>query len=113
MAAAFDDEGVAVVDLRTRIVAFRRKLRKRARDIEARQRLGAIFDIGALRDHARRKPLENLELQAERALGGAGDLRFELAQFGRGEADLPGERLAVDEDAVEAAPPSACRRAGR
>mgnify|MGYP003693927293 CR=1 FL=1 len=53
--------------------------------------------LAPLRDHARREPLENLELDAERALGGAGDLRFQLAQLGGGEAHLAGERLAVDE----------------
>ena len=103
MAAAAYDEGMAVVDLRARIVAFRGKLGERARHIETRKRLGAFLDVGALRDHAGGQPLENLQLQSERALGGAGDLRFEFAQFGGGEADLAGERLAVDEGALSGA----------
>ena len=45
--------------------------------------------------------VENVELEAERALGGAGDLCFQLAQLGGGEAHLAGQRLAVDEGGVE------------
>ena len=45
--------------------------------------------------------LEGLELDAERAVGGAGDLGFELAELGGGEAHLAGQRLAVDEGRVE------------
>ena len=47
------------------------------------------------------EPLENLQLEPERALGGAGDLGFQLAQLGGGEAHLPGQRLAVDEGGIE------------
>ena len=101
MAAAFDDEGMAVVDQRPRVVALRGQMRERAGDIETGERLGAVLDVGALRHHAGDKPLEDLQLEPERALGGAGDFRFELAQLGGGETDLAGQRLAVDEDAVE------------
>ena len=38
---------------------------------------------------------------AERAVGGVGDLGFEFAEFGGGEAHLAGQRLAVDEGRVE------------
>src|SRR5262249_50872892 len=101
MPAAGDDEDVTVIDLRPRVIAFGGKLRERARYIETRQRLGAQLDVVALRDHLRRQALEYLQLEAKRSLGGAGDLRFKFAQLSCREADLPGERLAMDEGAVE------------
>ena len=42
MAAAFDDEGEAVVDQRARVVALGGKMRERAGDVEAGERLGAL-----------------------------------------------------------------------
>ena len=45
--------------------------------------------------------LEDFELQSERAVAGIGDLGLDLAEFRRGEADLPGERLAMDEGRVQ------------
>ena len=101
MAAAFDDEVVAGVDLRTRIVALGGEMGERARNIEAGERLGAFLDRVGLRDHARREPLEDVQFQPERAVGGAGDLGFQLAQLGGGEAHLAGQRLAMDEGGIE------------
>ncbi len=101
MAAAGDDEVVAVVDVRARIVALGGESAKRARHVEPGERFGAFLDRGGLRDHARREPLEDVQLQPERAVGGAGDLGFQFAQFGGGEAHLTGQRLAVDEGRVE------------
>ena len=101
MAAAFDDETMTVVDVRPRVIALGGKMRERAGDIEAAERLGAFLDRGALRDDAGSEPLENLEFEPERAVGGAGDLGFQFAQFGGGEAHLAGQRLAVDEGRVE------------
>ena len=74
---------------------------ERGRDIEHRERFGGLLDRGGRRRHHRREALEGLELDAERAVGGAGDLGFELAELGGGEAHLAGERLAVDEGRVE------------
>ena len=45
--------------------------------------------------------IENLKLERQRALGGAGDLGFQFAKFSGGEAHLAGERLAMDEGRVE------------
>ena len=101
MAAAGDDEVVAVVDDRTRIVALGGEVGESARHVEACERLRAFLDRRGLRNHACRQPLENLQLQPERAVGGAGDLGFQLAQFAAGEAHLAGQRLAVDEGGVE------------
>ena len=53
------------------------------------------------RRHGGGEAIENLKLQRQRALGGVGDLRFQLAKFGGGEAHLPGQRLAMDEGRVE------------
>ena len=47
------------------------------------------------------EPLEDLELERQRAVGRVGDLGFELAELGGGEAHLAGERLAMDEGRVE------------
>jgi hypothetical protein len=47
------------------------------------------------------EPLEDLELQAERAVAGIGDLGFDLAEFGRRKTYLAGQRLAMDEGGVE------------
>ena len=101
MTAAVDNKGVAVIDQRARVVALRGKMRERARDIETGERPGAILDFGALGHHAGNKPLEDLQLEPERAVGGAGDFGFEFAQLRGGETDLAGQRLPVDEDAVE------------
>ena len=101
MTATFDHEGMAVVDQRARVIAFRRQMRERACDIETGERPGTILDVGALGHHAGNKTLEDLQLKPERAVGGAGDFRFEFAQLGGGETDLARERLPVDEDAVE------------
>src|SRR5262249_61086650 len=59
MAAALNDKGMTVVDLRPCIFAFFSKLSESARDVEASKRLAAILDVGALFDDARRKALEN------------------------------------------------------
>ena len=61
----------------------------------------------------RAEPLEDLELELERAVAGIGDLGLDLAELGRGEADLARQRLAMDEGRVRAAPTSACRHAAR
>src|SRR5262249_56932373 len=63
--------------------------------------LGGVLDGGGRRRHRGGEPLERLELDAESAIRGAGDLGFELAQFGGSETHLTGERLAMDEGRVE------------
>src|SRR6516165_9295545 len=100
MATAFDDKDMAVVDVWAGVVALHCQLCECTRDIKTRQRLGAILDVGAFRDHAGCQTLENLQLQPEGALGGTRDLRLELAQFGGGETHLSCEGLAVNEEAV-------------
>ncbi len=69
--------------------------------------------ILARRNAERAKPFEDFQFQPERAIAGIGDLGFDLAEFGRGEADLSGQRLAMDEGRVQAAATSTCRHAAR
>src|SRR5512144_1643737 len=101
MPAAFNDKNMAVVDERARVRALGCKMSERACRIQTSKPLGAVLDAGALRDHAGRKPLENLQLQSERALGGARNFCLQLAQLGRGKAYLAGQSLAVDEGSIE------------
>src|SRR5690242_18127738 len=101
MTAAFNDEGVAVVDLRPHIVALEGKMRERTCDIQRGKRLGAFLDAAALRHHGCDQPLENLQLQAERTFGSAGDLGLELSELSGGKTYLSGECLPVNEYAIE------------
>ncbi len=101
MAAALDDEVERAVDVRANIGAFDRKRRKPARNIEHGQRLGGGLDLVARGDRRGRELLEHLKLEVERAVGGVGDFRFELAELGGGESDLAGQGLAVNEGRVE------------
>ena len=56
--------------------------------------------VGVVGDH-HREALEDLQLEAERAVAGVRNLGFDLAEFGGREAGLTGQRLAVDEGGVE------------
>ena len=91
MASALDHEMERAVDLRAHVVALDRKLRKAGGNIDDRERLGRRLDC-------RRG---GADLDGESAIGRARDLGFELAQFGRGEAHLAGQRLTMDERPIE------------
>ena len=112
MPAAHDRELEAAVDDRPHVVPLDRQRGERRRDVEHRQRVGGGLDLRARRRDACGQRVEDVELEAERAVGGAGDLGLELADLGRGEAHLAGERLAVDEGCVRGRAPGASRRAG-
>ena len=99
--SAVDDKLEARIDLGPCIVAVGGELRQRTGDVEHRERFGRFLDRRRRRRDARGQPLECLDLDAERAVGGAGDLGFEFAQLGGREAHLAGERLAMDERRVE------------
>ena len=88
MAPALDHEVERAVDLRPHVVALDRERGERRRDIEHGERLGGALDRLGGAGHLRGEPLENLELDAQRAVGRAGDLRFEFGEFGGGEAHL-------------------------
>ena len=51
--------------------------------------------------HHRAEPLEDFQFQPQRAVAGVGDPGFDLAEFGGGEADLAGQRLAMDEGRIQ------------
>ena len=101
MPAAFDGKAERAVDFGPHIIVVDRELGQRGRDVEQRKgmRGGAQIVAGAS-DH-RAEPLEDLQLQPQRAVAGIGDLGFDLAEFGGGEADLAGQRLAMDEGRVQ------------
>ena len=101
MAPGRDRERQTVVHFRAHVVALDREVRQRGRDIDDGERVGRLLDGGACRRYRGGEPIENLELQRQRPIGGAGDFRFQFAEFGRREAHLPGERLPVDERRVE------------
>ena len=101
MAPARDDESEAAVDDRPHIVTLDRKRRQGRRDVDDGKRVGCRFQRSAGRCDGGREPIENLKLERQRPLGGVGDLRFQFAEFGGGEADLTGERLPVNEGRVE------------
>ncbi len=60
---------------------------------------GAQIVAGCERHGA--EPLEDFELEPERAVAGVGDLGLDLAEFGRGEANLASQCLAMDEGRVQ------------
>src|SRR5262245_40281 len=101
MAAALDNENMAVVDLWPYVIALHGNMCECACDIEGGKRFGAFLYVEALRHHRRDQPIENIQLQTERALGGAGDLRFQFTEFGGAKAYLPCECLPVNEYAIE------------
>ena len=101
VAAALDDEVERAVDLGANIGTLDREHRERARNIEHGERFGGGLDLDARGDDHRGKPLEYLKLEVERAVGGVGDLRLELAERRGGESDLSGKGLAVNEGGVE------------
>ena len=93
----------ACVDLGPHVVALGRERRERRRDVERRRapRAALLDRRAAAVDDARRARSKISSSSAERAVGGVGDLRLELAELGGGEAHLAGERLAMDEGRVE------------
>src|SRR5438093_564167 len=101
MAAALDDEVERTVDVRANVGTFDRERREPARNIEHGQRLSGSFDLVAGGNRRTCELVEHLKLEVERAVGGVGDFRFELAELGGGESDLAGEGLSVNEGRVE------------
>ena len=74
MPPAFDDEVPGVVDVGPHVALFDRKLRQRGRHVERRQRFRRVLDGARRCGHPRRQPLEGFQLDAQRTIGGAGDL---------------------------------------
>ena len=113
MPAALDGEAERPIDLGPHVIVVDGELRQRGRDIEQRERMrrGAEIVAGGQRHGA--EPLEDFQFQPERAVAGIGDLGLDLAELGRGEANLAGQRLAMDEGRIQRRRHQLCRRAAR
>ena len=101
MARAFDDEVERAVDFGANIAALDRERRERRETSSTASASAAALIASLARDRRSRELFEGLELEVERAVGGAGDLGLELAQLGGGESDLSGKGLAMNEGGVE------------
>ena len=96
--AAFDHgKDRALIHLRPRIVLLDRKLGEARMVVELGEARARRGKRGLLGKHALGELGEDVELERERAVGGGGDARFELAKLERGEAHDVGERLPVHE----------------
>ena len=89
------------IDLGPHVIVVDREFCQRGRDVEQRERMRGGAQIVAGGQRHRAEPLEDFQFQPERAVAGIGDLGFDLAEFGGGEANLPGQRLAMDEGRVQ------------
>src|SRR5262249_28520656 len=101
MAPALDDEVEAFENLGPHVTLLDREIRKTGDDVDHRKRLRGGADRRARGNDIRRKPIEDLELERQRAIGGARDLRFQVRKLVGGESDLAGEGLAVNESLLE------------
>ena len=89
------------VDLGPHIIVIDREFCQRGCDVEQRKGMGGGAQIVAGGGHHRQQPLKDFQFQPERAVAGVGDFRFDLAELGRGEAGLPGQRLAMNEGRIQ------------
>ena len=90
-------KGEAAVDDRAGVVLGCGQHGKRGRHVEHGERLRAGADRIGTGDRLGDQPVEDAELDRQRAVGGVGDLRFQLGELGGGEAHGAGHGLAVDE----------------
>ncbi len=97
MAPALDRKAQRTVDMRARPVAFDREFGERRGDVDFRKRGAEPAQHVGLARGRLPQPLENLELEAERAIGGRGDARFQIDQRMGGEAHRARHGLAVNE----------------
>ena len=101
MTSALDGELQRVVDDGPRVVFIDCELCQRSGDVEQRKRMGGSAQIVANSHGLCAKLVEDFQFKSQRAVAGIGDLRFDLAEFGGGEADLSRKRLAVNKCRVE------------
>ena len=101
MAAAFDHEGAAVVDFRFNPVIGVGEVGESGEQVDLRQRAGGVGDQGGgVEDGGFQAVIEPL-FNLKRAIPGVEDPCLHLGQVHRGEADLIGGGLAVDEGLAE------------
>ena len=101
MAAAADHKRERAIDSGAHIVAFDSERRQRRCHVDHGKRLRRKLDGRGCRGNHGGKAFENFQFQRQGALGGIGDLGFEFAELGGGEAHLSGGGLPVDECGVE------------
>ncbi len=78
-----------------------RELGERRRDVDHGERGAEGAQGVALGEAGLAQPLEDVELELQRPVGGRGDLRLELDERAGGEAQRPSHGLAMDEGRVE------------
>ena len=100
MAPAFDVEAAVVTDVGAAMALACGKRRRGHGDVERRQRLCRRRQLFDLRKRGLAKPVENLELPCQRAVGRGRQVTFQIGQLGGGETHRLRRRLAVDETVV-------------
>ena len=101
MARSLGLEGGRSIHHRSRRADVIGPLCQRRCDVKGGRRHGRRLD-GCRNLGGRAAPgLEGFQLDGQRPPGGLGDLRVQLGQLDGGEADLVGQRLAVDEGGIE------------
>ena len=103
MPPAADLEPGAAIDVRPHPIAVDGAFGMRRREIQGGERGGRGGDLLPPRHDLADEILEEPQFQRERALGGAGDLAFELAEFDRRVAHRARHRLAVHKIGAELA----------
>ena len=101
MAAGLDRKAERGVDLWPHIIVVDREPCECGCDIEQSKRMRGGAQILACGQRLGAQPLEDFQFEIERAVAGIGDLGFDLAELGCGEAHLPGQGLAMDEDRIQ------------
>ena len=100
MAPAFDVEAAVVADVGAAMALPCGKRRRGHGDVERRQRPCRRRQLFGLRKRGLAKPVENLELPCQRAVGRGRQVAFQIGQLGGGETHRLRRRLAVDETVV-------------
>ena len=111
VAAADDAEGAALGDLRPHPVAGAGEVGEGRRHVDLGQRPGGGADrAGRVEDRGAQR-VEDAPLDLQRVAAGVEDLRLDLGERQRGEADRVGGGLAVDEELGERRLAASARRA--
>ena len=97
MPPALDAERKTRIDDRTHPIELNGEFGEASADIDHRHGFGASGDFGRERDQVLRHGVEQAELDAQGAIGGGGDLRFQFAQLDGRKPHRPRHGLAVDE----------------
>ena len=104
MARAPGLEHEVAVDLRPDCVSLFRPLRQSRSDVQHSEGFGGGLYLGRQAPRPLAPAVEDLQLQGQRPVGGAGDAGVEIGELDGGEPHLVGQGLAVDEEAGERRP---------